>query len=209
MRVGWLALAAFSVLTVLAPARAADDPVVRKGHFTIVHPAQLDKDKARATYATLALRMAKDYAMAGEPAVKGYQSWRRFNDAPYPSKAHGNRYLNNYANAVAAPTYGRMGGTMRMPEGAVIAKDSFTVTETGAVHPGALFFMEKLPAGTRPDRGDWRFGMILPDGSLFGDSQGTNADKVAFCYDCHMKRADETDHLYFFPEGNRRTYYSR
>jgi hypothetical protein len=90
-----------------------------------------------------------------------------------------------------------------MPAGAVIAKDSLTVTRLGARYPGALFIMEKLAPGTHPETADWRYAMILPDGSFFGDTvQEEMRDKVAFCHDCHEQRADY-DYLFFLPDEYR------
>jgi hypothetical protein len=58
--------------------------------------------------------------------------------------------------------------------------------------------MEKLPHAANPETADWRYGMILPDGSLFGDSH----ESVVFCHTCHVRVA-RNDHLFFVPRELR------
>ena len=86
----------------------------------------------------------------------------------------------------------------------MIAKDSFAVTEDGGVHPGPMFVMEKMPAGFNDASGDWRYTMIMPDGSIFGVTDGTGSKRVEYCISCHLAR-EAHDHLYFVPEAFRLT----
>lgn len=165
-------------------------------HFSIEKAGELDKDDARIAYAGLLDLMTRAYVASAEPAARRYLGWVRFNDAPYRSATHGNRYVNNYANpAAAAAGYGKAGALM--PPGAVIAKDSFTATPQGRRHPGALFLMEKLATDESPATAGWRYVMIMPDGSTFGDSR-TNPARMTFCHSCHAARADD-DYLFFVP----------
>jgi hypothetical protein len=167
-------------------------------HFALANPAELDKEDATIAYNSLIDLMMRGYVASAEPTTQRYRTWQRFNDAPYRSATHGNRYVNNYANhAAAAAGYGRLG--VVMPEGAIVAKDSFTATKDGRLFPGALFFMEKLPAQASPATADWRYVMIMPDGSTFGDSR-INPARMAFCHACHAARADD-DYLFFVPPG--------
>ncbi len=186
-----------------AQAQGKDDPMKVNRHFKIERPAALSKTDALAVYDNIARDMAKGYGASGDPSAKSYLKWRRFNEAPYRSATHGNRYVNNYANPRGAATYGAMKAGETLPAGSVLAKDSFTVTSDSGVFGGALFIMEKLAAGKRPDHGDWRYLMIMPDGSLLGDSTGDNADKVDFCDECHSAVADN-DRLFYVPEEFRR-----
>ncbi|MBL8659926.1 MAG: cytochrome P460 family protein [Rhodospirillales bacterium] len=166
-------------------------------HFAIENAAKLDKGEASAAYKSLIEVMARGYGASAEPAARRYLDWRRFNDAPYPSAAHGNRYVNNYANFKAATAgYGQPGSVM--PRGAVIVKDSFTASEAGRFWPGALFIMEKLAHDASPETGDWRYVMIMPDGSTFGDSR-LDSPRMTFCHDCHAERAGD-DYLFFVPK---------
>ena len=149
--------------------------------------------------------MAGRYNDAGHPAAADYASWAPFAIRPYLSRAHTNRYVVNYANAIAAEHYARFEAIDEMPVGAILAKDSFAVTQRGRVVIGALSIMEKMPDGFNPDYGDWRFSLVLPDGRLFGSTNGTDASSVEFCQRCHRDAGPEQDYLYFLPRRFRVT----
>jgi LysM repeat protein len=146
-------------------------------------------------------------ALTGEAATiaQEYQSWERVNTAPYVSATHGSRYVNNYPGPEAAEAYGRFEEVGAMPAGGRIAKDSFTVSPDGRVGVGPLFVMEKMAEGFNDASADWRYAMIMPDGSLFGVTNGPGSQNVAFCAECHAIVADDQDSLYFLPEEFRVT----
>lgn len=172
-----------------------------EAHLAIENPAELSKEAARQHYRALRNQMDRGYATAHLDQLMNYQNWPLFNDAPYLSATHGQRYVNSYANRMAH-NYGTLQPGDKLPVGSVLAKDSMTVTDEGRVHPGALFVMEKLPEGTSPDTADWRYVMVMPDGSLFGDTMGDRAGAVAYCHDCHEAVADR-DYTFFVPEDYR------
>ncbi|MGZ8996011.1 MAG: cytochrome P460 family protein [Rhodospirillales bacterium] len=191
-----LALALASPAGARAESLAAADIAEPEEHFSIERAAELSKSDAQTAYNSLLDLMTRAYVASAEPAARRYLGWVRFNDAPYRSATHGNRYVNNYANPAAASAgYGKAGAPM--PPGAVIAKDSFTATPNGRRYPGALFLMEKLRPEESPATADWRYVMIMPDGSTFGDSR-TSPARMAFCHTCHAARADD-DYLFFVP----------
>ncbi|MBL6927995.1 MAG: cytochrome P460 family protein [Rhodospirillales bacterium] len=178
------------------------DPLRPKRHFKVQRPASLSPPETLTIYDNIANEMAKGYAVSMDPAARHFRKWRRFNSAPYKSATHGNRYINNYVNGIGVSAYGPMESGEKMPAGSIIAKDSFTVTSDTAVFAGAFFVMEKLAENARPETGDWRYTMIMPDGSYLGDSEGDNADKVAFCHECHKSKA-KNDYLFFIPKKYR------
>ncbi|MCG8509387.1 MAG: cytochrome P460 family protein [Rhodospirillales bacterium] len=183
--------------------QTTDDPLRPKRHFDVTRPANLTPNEALTIYENIADEMAGGYAVSRDPSSERFRNWRRYNMSPYKSATHGNRYINNYANQIAVNAdYGGLPSGARMPVGSILAKDSFTVTADTAVFAGALFIMEKMPAGTKPEFGDWRYIMILPDGSYFGDSEGENAAAVNFCHDCH-KAVAKKDFLFFVPKKYR------
>ena len=92
-----------------------------------------------------------------------------------------------------------------MPVGARIAKDSFTVSPAGQVAVGPLFMMEKMQDGFNDASDDWRYAMIMPDGSLFGVTGGQDDQQVQFCAECHAAVAEDQDSLFFLPEEFRMT----
>ncbi len=171
-------------------------------HFRVERPAELADADALSIYDRILDAMVAGYVKSKNPTAAAYRTWRRYNTAPYLSATHGKRYVNNYANDVAK-AYGRFEEAGTLPVGSVLAKDSFEVTERGDVVTGPLALMEKMPAGFNPEGRDWRYTTIMPDGSLFGTTNGENAGRVEFCVECHIAAGDEQDHLFFIP-GERR-----
>lgn len=197
--VGGVLLTALLALTATATANEVDED---GGHLKIENPAQVSDAELTAIYQKLQARMVKGYSLSQYPTAKGYPKWRLYNSAPYLSATHGNRYVNNFANP-KAKGYDTLTKGAKMAVGSVLAKDSFTVTDEGKVFPGALFVMEKLAEGTSPQNADWRYVMVMPDGSLFGDTMGDGADEMVFCHTCHKIKANK-DYLYFVPKKYRR-----
>ena len=179
------------------------DPSKPRRHFRTRDAADLSKSKSQSIYDGVRNLMLAGYRSDGNPIALSYGTWRRYNDAPYRSATHGQRYANNYANDVAR-AYGRFEKAGELPVGSIIAKDSFAVTRGGEVTPGPLFVMEKMAAGFNYVSGDWRYIMIMPDGEVFGMTKGINAERVEYCIGCHLVREGQ-DHLYFIPKNYRVT----
>lgn len=168
-----------------------------KGHITIDNPGKLSEQDIRSVYQRLAEQMSKGYGLSEFDFARDYTTWRRYNRLPYLSATHGNRYVNNYASGITQG-YGKLKPGDVFAPGTIMAKDSFTVTKQGKVFAGALFIMEKLKPGSSPNTADWRYVMVMPDGSLFGDSAGETAAQIAYCHDCHQQKADQ-DFVFFVP----------
>ena len=171
------------------------------GHIEVSEPADLTPKQAIAIYEELKRDLAKRYAVSGLKLVDQYQSWERYNSAPYVSATHGQRYVNSYANSTGRQ-YGRLKTGERYPVGTVFAKDSITVTASGRTFPTALFVMEKISAGTNESTADWRYLMVLPDGSIFGDTLGPDREQVNYCHACHAAKESD-DYVFFVPEKFR------
>lgn len=195
--IGGVLMAMLAVL----PANA-DEVDESGGHLKIEKPARISDAELTGIYQKLRDRMVGGYALSKYPAAMGYAKWPRYNTTPYLSETHGNRYINNYANNLSKG-YGSLKKGDKLPVGSVLAKDSFTVTAERKVFPGALFVMEKLAADASPDTGNWRYIMVMPDGSLFGDSMGDGADQMTFCHDCHKIKANR-DFVFFVPQAYRK-----
>ncbi len=170
-------------------------------HFRVERPADLSGQDASSIYDRIVGTMAAAYRLSGNAASKSYRDWRRYNRVPYRSATHGERFVNNYGNGLAK-AYGSFESAGPMPKGALMAKDSFAVTAHGDVFSGPLFLMEKMAPGFSPANNDWRYSMIMPDGSLFGETGGPGAARVKFCHTCHAQVGD-ADNLFFVPESNR------
>lgn len=170
-------------------------------HIAIDNPATLSKEEALRVYSELTDQMYKGYTSSRLDIISNYQDWPKYNDAPYISATHGQRYVNNYANNIAR-TYGILNDGGKLAAGSVLAKDSMTITVENRILPGALFVMEKLPEGGSPQTADWRYIMVMPDGSLFGDTAGSRSKTVVYCHDCHKAMASR-DFTFYVPEDYR------
>ena len=183
------------------PIKQAEDPSGPRRHFRLTNPALLSAEDDERLYVEIKTDMAARYGWSRQPGAANFQAWKRYNLGPYRSVSHGNRYINNYGNP-AAQAYGRYEQAGKLPVGSILAKDSMTVSKDGKAMPGALFLMEKMQDGFNYVSGDWRYTMILPDGSLFGTTNGEGAEQVKFCISCHLA-VERQDHLFFIPEEYR------
>lgn len=194
------ACAACAISLVLSASTQAQQ-TLGESHIAVQNPAELSRDEANAIYDKLKEMMASGYAISQMALIEDYQSWTRYNSAPYLSATHGQRFVNNYANETGKG-YGSLKEGEKLQQGTVLAKDSITVNEDGDFFPGALFLMEKLSAGASPDTADWRYIVINPDGSLAGDTIGDGPELVKYCHDCHIGMA-EMDYIFYVPEDYR------
>lgn len=180
------------------PCSAQSNPCSAGGAST---PPQLTNADAIKDYKSLQKDMKAAYAKSGLKDATAYSVWKRYNKEPYLSATHGQRYVNNYANP-KAKAYGKFEKAGVLPPGSVLAKDSFVAAPGGKLSAGPLFLMEKMKAGFDKGTRDWRYSMVMPDGSIYGMTNGKDSANVQFCADCHNIKA-ETDALYFVPEEHR------
>ncbi|MCH8187722.1 MAG: hypothetical protein IIB66_03295 [Proteobacteria bacterium] len=164
--------------------------------------AELTDAEAVAVYDCLLKELKAAYAKSDNKIALSYMSWPRYSKQAFQSGTHGNRYVQNYANTKAR-AYGAYEKAGTMPVGSVIAKDSFGVTANGKVTVGPLFIMEKMNPGFSRSSGDWRYTMIMPNGSMFGTTWGAGGEKVQFCADCHMSVTPDVDSMLFMPDEYR------
>jgi len=161
----------------------------------------LQGGEANVAYNCLKGYLKAGYTKSGDKVAGAYLNWANFSKTPYQSATHGDRYVNNYANATAK-AYGKFEDAGVLPVGSVLAKDSFLAVPNGSVMPGPLFLMEKMSSGFNKASGDWRYTMIMSNGRMAGTTNGKGAKAVAFCVECHASMADQ-DHLFFMPEEAR------
>lgn len=142
------------------------------------------------------------YGKTGLSQIENYTNWKVFNTEAYRADTHGGRYLNNYANATAAPIYGQFDNLTKMPIGSVLVKDGIAANNSGQTGMSPLFVMEKMKPGFNKEGGDWRYTMIMPTGAVVGTTKGKGAASVKFCAECHEAGSDN-DYLLFLPEEFR------
>ena len=153
-------------------------------------------------YDCLLPEMTAGYAKSGMAVSTNYKDWKNYANQPYVSDTHGARYVNNYANALGA-NYGKYEDVGRVPVGATFAKDSFVAMPNGKVASGPLFLMEKMAKGFYDKSDNWRYTMIMADGTVFGTTKGAGAARVEFCVECHAALAEDQDSLMLLPEEYR------
>ena len=158
--------------------------------------------EAATIYADLLPKMVKAYSKSGNSVAAEFASYRIYSSRPYTSATHGGRQVMNYANDKAR-AYGAFENAGIYPEGAILAKPSFAVKGNGSTQLGPLFVMEKMEAGFNSDSDDWRYTMILPNGSIFGTTAGDNSNKVGFCVQCHQSVTPDQDHAMLVPDEFR------
>jgi hypothetical protein len=146
--------------------------------------------------------MTAAYRKSCHPAALAYTKWRRYSKVAYQSATHGQRYVQNYANARGGK-YAGFEKAGKMKKGAVLAKDSFSVNKAGHLGVGPLFLMEKMGKGFNKASGDWRYTMVMPNGSVFGTTNGKGSARVKFCAECHAAVGETQDHMFFLPSEYR------
>ncbi len=203
MRVSLVLFATAALLAMgVEAARAQADVTRPQRHFKVQRPAGLSDPEATSIYDQILDELVRGYGLSGLGPATAYRNWRRYNTAPYRSATHGSRYVSNYANATAK-SYGAYERSGPMPEGSILAKDSFAVTKRGDVTIGPLFLMRKMASGFNPGTGDWRYTMVMPDGSIFGVTDAEGSARVRFCADCHNVVGAAQDHRFFVPKKYR------
>jgi hypothetical protein len=163
---------------------------------------ELTEAEAIEVYDCLFPIMTAAYAKAGRDDATAYADWRRYSTRAYVSDTHGSRYVQNYASA-EAKAYGNYESAGTFPAGAKLAKDSFMVDAKGEVAVGPLFLMEKMPAGFNAESDDWRYTMVMPDGTTAGTTKGQGDENVSFCIGCHQSVTPEQDNVMLLPEEFR------
>lgn len=164
--------------------------------------AELTDAEAVAVYDCLLKELKAAYAKSDNKIAISYTAWPRYSKRAYVSATHGERLVQNYANEKGR-AYGAFENAGTFPAGTVLAKDSFMAHANGTVSVGPLFIMEKMQSGFNAESGDWRYTMIMPNGSIAGTTKGAGDANVAFCIGCHISVAPEQDSVMLLPEEYR------
>lgn len=146
---------------------------------------ELTGDEAQAVYDCLAEALHDGYTTGAKqwiPAdkVDGYRTWTLASRFPAAPGFHGNRFLVTWVNGVGAAEYMRYAEEPAIPAGTWIAKESFSVTDSGEARPGPLFLMQKVEAETSPETDDWYYMAVTPTGAPMA------VDVITACSDCHQ-----------------------
>jgi hypothetical protein len=119
-----------------------------------------------------------------------YATYRKLTRRPFLSRAHGDRWVDVYVNAIGADAY--LSGA-EIPIGTIVVKTSWQ-DQGGAPSriAGPIYVMEKRARGYWPERGDWYFAIHWakppPDelarygGPIYWRGKSPRA---AYCWECH------------------------
>ncbi len=139
----------------------------------------LDEAAVEALYACIEAQMVTQYSSEGDEVAAAYRGWQVTSTRPAAPGPHGERFLQTFANDVAAEQYLKFEEeVVAMPAGSILAKESFALRD-GVAQVGPLFVMTKLEEGQAPDAGDWLYSALQPDGKPMGIQQ-------SFCAGCHL-----------------------
>ena len=178
-----LSAAAFVMLMGTAQGALAD------GHSCTFEkdPIDFDQSEIDALYACVVDTLAEGYAAEGHEIGSVYRDWAPTATGPYNPGTHGERFLNTFANDVAAEQYLQYayGDDLVMPVGSILAKESYKLRGDGTPRPGPLFIMTKVEAGGEAEEfGNWVYSGVQPNGKNMGVKQ-------SFCHNCHQAFADQ------------------
>ncbi len=168
-----LGLAALLVSGAMTTSASAEDCTAEGDPF------DLTEDQVVALYDCIKAKMAEQYSSQGDAVGGEFRDWAATATRPAVAGPHGNRFLNTFANDIAAEQYLKFEEEdFTMPVGSVLAKESFAL-KNGKARVGPLFIMTKLAEGEAPDAQDWRYDALQPNGKVMKIKQ-------SFCADCHL-----------------------
>ncbi len=174
-------LAAAAAATALTATSALADGHAEKCLVDQTDPFELSEEQVIDLYACMEAKMVAGYTKGDSTIAAEYRSWTNSATRPAVAGAHGERFLQTFANDVAAEQYLKFEDEgVVMPAGSILAKESIKLGKEGKpARVGPLFIMEKLAAGEAPDTGDWFYSGVQPNGKPLKIKQ-------SFCHDCHV-----------------------
>jgi len=175
-----IAAAALATAAAFSTAAHAQNTCVIAGD-----PYDLEADAVGIIYDCIKDQMAAAYAKEGDVVGAAFRDWAVTSTRPAVPGPHGDRFLQTFANDIAADQYLKFEEEgVKMPVGSILAKESFKVNKKGKVVVGPLFVMTKLAAGEAADYGDWFYSAVQPNGKPMKLKQ-------SFCHDCHVGWEDQ------------------
>ncbi len=142
-------------------------------------PFELDEAAVVALYDCMQGKMLEGYTKEGNEIAAAYRDWTPTATRPAVAGPHGERFLNTFANDIAAEQYLKFEEEgVVMPVGSVLAKESIKISKKSTARVGPLFIMTKVEASEAPETDGWFYSGVQPNGKPMKFSQ-------AFCHDCH------------------------
>lgn len=170
-----------ALFTFSAPAQAQDCPVAEG-----TDAWDLDDAAVNELYSCIEAALAEGYAAEGDEVGSAYRSWAVTSTRPGVAGPHGERFLQTFANDIAAEQYLKFEVEgVEMPVGSVLAKESFNINaKKNVLRRGPLFIMTKVGLDEAPETMGWLYGGVQPNGKEMKVKQ-------SFCHDCHVGWEDQ------------------
>ena len=164
---------------------------------TDVKKDDLTNDQVQALYDCIKTELRQGYASKNGALTGDYTGWKAASTLPAAPGVHGKRFLMTFVNETGFDEYVKFSDERGpMPEGTIVAKESFNLSKKGKVRKGPLFFMTKAAAGGESDKyGNWVYAAFSAKGKPMKIKQG-------FCHDCH--KAFETQDGLGYPSEDYR-----
>ena len=170
--------AAFAVVLLMGlgafiPAHAAKCKAPKAG-------PELSAEEMTELYNCLQPKFQEAYGKKGHEVGSAYGSWKAGSTRPAAPGVHSGQYLMTYINDVGYDQYVKYNTDgSAMPVGTVIAKENFTIKDSGKIKYGPLLIMTKV-GDSAADTGGWEYSGVKPSGKVL------KVDGPGFCHACHQ-----------------------
>ena len=156
---------------------------------------ELSAEEMTELYNCLQPKFQEAYAKKGSEVGTAYSSWKAGSTHPAAPGVHSGQYLMTYVNDVGYDQYVQYKSDgSEMPVGTVIAKENFTIKDSGKIKYGPLLIMTKV-GDSAPDTGGWEYSGVKPSGKVL------KVDGPGFCHACHQAYPTQDFQGYPVPEA--------
>ena len=136
----------------------------------------------------------ESYAKKKKEIGVAYSSWKGVSTRPAAPGVHSGQHLMTYVNDIGFDQYIQYNAdNTEMPIGTIIAKESFTIKDSGKIKYGPLLIMTKV-GDEKADTGGWDYTGLKPNGKTL------KVDKKGFCHACHQAYAAQDSLGYPVPD---------
>jgi hypothetical protein len=141
---------------------------------------ELSADEMSELYNCIQPGLVKAYAKKSHEVGSVYGDWKAASLRPASPGVHSGQYLMTYVNDVGYDQYVKYSndGT-QLPVGTIIAKENFTIKDSGKISKGPLLIMTKV-GDEAADTGGWVYTGVKANG------KNLKVDGKGFCHACHQ-----------------------
>ncbi len=156
---------------------------------------ELSADEMTELHNCLHPLFIESYGKKGHEIGSVYGDWKPVSLRPAAPGVHSGQYLMTYVNDVGYDQYIKYATDgSAMPVGTIIAKENFTIKDSGKIKWGPLLTMTKV-GDEAADTGGWVYGGVKPKGKTL------KVDGKGFCHACHQAFPTQDFQGYPIPES--------